>query len=58
MRQKNPHLKIIRLTDEDCLYIGEQGGNEATRVGRSSLQQVLLTAVNLALEIFAPTPQG
>lgn len=58
MRQKNPALKIIRLTDEDCLYIGEQGSSEAARVGRSSMQQVLLTAVNLALEIFAPNPQG
>lgn len=58
MRQKNPQLKIVRLTDEDCLYIGEQGSNEAARVGRSSMQQVLLTAVNLALEIFAPTPQN
>lgn len=54
LHQRNPGLRVIQLTDEDCLYIGEDVQLEAARVGRESVSQVLLTAVNLALEVFGP----
>lgn len=54
LRQKNPSVRVIQLTDEDTLYIGTDDQAEAARVGRSSISQALVQAVLLSVGVFAP----
>ena len=54
LRQKNPAVRVIQLTDDDFLYIGEDNATEAARVGRASVRQALVQAILLAVGVFAP----
>jgi hypothetical protein len=54
LRERNPAVRIIQLTDEDYLYIGADGATEAGRVGRASVRQALVQAVLLSVGVFAP----
>lgn len=53
LRQKNPAVRVIQLTDDDYLFIGPDGTAEAARLGRASVQQVLVQAVLLSVGVFA-----
>ncbi|CAN5705497.1 hypothetical protein BH11PSE7_BH11PSE7_19700 [soil metagenome] len=58
LRERNPSVRVIQLTDEDYLYIGADGATEAARVGRSSVRQALVQAVLLSVGVFAPPTMG
>lgn len=53
LRQKNAGVRVIQLTDDDYLFIGPDGTAEAARLGRASVQQVLVQAVLLSVGVFA-----
>ncbi len=58
LRQKNPAVRVIQLTDQDYLYIGADGDAEAARVGRASVRQALVQAILLSVGVFAPPTLG
>jgi hypothetical protein len=58
LRERNPAVRVIQLTDEDYLYIGADGATEAARVGRASVRQALVQAVLLSVGVFAPPTMG
>ncbi len=54
LRERNPGVRVIQLTDQDFLYIGTDEDTQAARVGRASVRQALVQAVLLSVGVFAP----
>jgi CheY-like chemotaxis protein len=54
LRERNPGVRVIQLTEQDYLYIGTDDDTQAARVGRASVRQALVQAVLLSVGVFAP----